>query len=101
MSNMKFDVECVRNCLVKNGIVFTVRSYLYNSNWSKFEDKWIKRFLIKEVECKSDLRDFLKLSGFNSVDEWWEKIEMFCKDKKKYLYLVFVLGQLDSGARGE
>ena len=42
---MRFDVKCVRNCLVENGIVFSVRGYLYNSEWCKgdFGDRWLKR----------------------------------------------------------
>ncbi|KKM16164.1 hypothetical protein LCGC14_1688590 [marine sediment metagenome] len=85
---MNFNVDCVRNCLESNGVVFTVRSYFYNSENSEFNDRKIKRFFIKEINKKEDLIDFVKLSGFGNVEEWWNKIEMFCKFKKKYLYLA-------------
>lgn len=87
---MKFDVDCVRNCLIKNSAVFTVRSYLYEGEWSKFDGKWIKRFLIKEIKSKEDLRDFVKLSGFNTINDWWSKIKVFCGNKRKYLYRVIL-----------
>ena len=87
---MKFNVKCVRDCLLNNKVVFTVRSYLYDNKESEFDGGKIKRFLIREVDCKEDLSDFVKLSGFDSVDEWWDKIVMFCRDKKKYLYLVLI-----------
>ena len=85
---MNFNVDCVRNCLESNGVVFTVRSYFYSNENSEFNNRKLKRFLIKEVYQKTDLNDFVKLSGFESVEDWWGKIEMFCKNKKKYLYLA-------------
>ncbi len=101
---MRFDVKCVKNCLVKNGIVFSVRSYLYDSEWCKSDlgdgDRWLKRILVKEVAGKDDLVDYVKLSGFDSVDEWWKVIEGFCRGKRKWLYLVFVPAQLDAGTGG-
>ena len=85
---MNFNVDCVRNCLESNKVVFTVRSYFYSNENSEFNGRKLKRFLIKEVIDRNDLNDFVKLSGFESVDGWWDKIEMFCKFKRKYLYLV-------------
>ena len=99
---MRFDVKCVRNCLVENGIVFSVRGYLYNSEWCKgdFGDRWLKRIMMKEVADRDDLVDYVKLSGFESVDDWWKVIEGFCRGRRKWLYVVFVPAQLYAGARG-
>jgi len=99
---MRFDVKCVRDCLVENTIVYSVRSYLYDSEWCKsdFSNRRLKRILMKEVAGKDDLVDYVKLSGFDSVDEWWKVIEGFCRGKRKWLYVVFVPAQLDAGSRG-
>ena len=96
---MRFDVKCVRDCLTENGIVYSVRSYLYDSGWCKsdFTSRWLKRILMKEVAGKDDLGDYVKLSGFGSVDEWWRVIEGFCGGKRKWLYVVFVTAQSDAG----
>ena len=87
---MRFDVECVRKCLAKNGVVFTVRGYMYQSEWSKLDNNWIRRLLIKEVNSKGDLEAYVALSGFESIEEWWNKIEEFCRNKRKFLYFVLV-----------
>ena len=92
---MRFDVECVRDCLVRNGIVFTVRGWKYENEWCKSDlgdlgERWLKRILVKEVSSKADLVDYVKLSGFDSVEEWFRVIEGFCRGKRKWLYVVFV-----------
>lgn len=84
---MKFNVKCVRDFLLKNGFVFTVRGYNYNSNTFMFYDNFYSRYKIKNVKCKSDLEDFFKYSGFVSLDDWWKVICLFCKSNK-YLYLI-------------
>ena len=52
---------------------------------------------MKEVAGKDDLGDYVKLSGFGSVDEWWRVIEGFCGGKRKWLYVGFVTAQSDAG----
>ena len=55
---------------------------------------------MKEVADRDDLMDYVKLSGFDSVDDWWKVVEGFCRGRRKWLYVVFVPAQLDAGARG-
>ncbi len=96
---MKFDVECVRNCLVSNEVVFSVRGYYYKSNECDFEGRLYKRSLIGVVECKEDLSDYVKLSGFDNISDWWNKIVDFCGVNKKYLYVI-VLGSRQMSENG-
>ena len=97
MSKMSFSVECVRKCLLENDLVFTVRSYVYRDRLCEFNGRIYKRFLIKEIKCKEDLIEFVELSGFRDVVDWWNKIECFCKYKDKFLYLVVRPKKLDGG----
>ncbi len=80
MSKMRFDVKCVKECLVKNKIVYTVRAW--EGYWviSKVEVDGVglctKKRLIR-VTRKEDLAQYLSLSGFVSLDDWWVKIPSF------------------------
>lgn len=93
MRKMEFAVGCVRECLRREGRVFTVRSYCLEGRFYRFVTVdgiglcW--RELVCQVTCKEDLLKFVHLSGFNSVDEWWNKIVSFCGDKQKWLYKVY------------
>lgn len=76
---MKFDVEVVKNCLLKNKEVYTVRSY---KSFDKFRvvdvdgvDYLCERMDV--VERVEDLEDFVKLSGFEKALDWWNKIRSF------------------------
>ena len=95
MSQMSFNMECVRKCLLENNMVFTVRSYLYRDRLCEFEGRTYKQFLLKEVKRKEDLMDFVDLSGFKNVLDWWNKIECFCKYNNKFLYLVIYPKKID------
>ena len=92
MRKMEFAVGCVVECLRRQGRVFTVRSYCLEGSFYRvvYVDGiglcW--RELVGEVKCKEDLLSFLQFSGFNSVDEWWEKIVSFCGNREKWLYKV-------------
>ena len=94
VGKMGFDVKCVKDCLVKRGKVFTVRSYLLEGINYRFVMVdgvglcW--RELVGEIKGKEDLVKYLDLSGFENVDLWWEKIVGFCGGKKKWLYFVSV-----------
>jgi len=94
MGMMRFDIRCVRNCLVREGVVFTVRSYLVEGVHGRLV--WVDgvgkcwRELVGEVTCKEDLVRFLGLSGFTCVDDWWNKIVGFCGVNQKWLYKVHI-----------
>jgi len=90
---MMFNVECVRKFLKVNGFVFTVRGYMYRSGSIRWSNGigHVQRFRICEVKCMDDLRDYVGASGFRTVEEWWEQIEVFCKNKRKWLYDVRII----------
>lgn len=79
-SKMRFDVACVRACLVKNKKVYTVRTWEGRGEVSRVEVDGIgvcikKR--IRRVISKEDLAEYLDLSGFSSIEDWWAKIRSF------------------------
>ncbi len=77
---MRFDVKCVKECLVKNKIVYTVRAWEGYSALSKVEVDGIglcTKKRIMRLTRKEDLAQYLSLSGFGSLDDWWEKIRSF------------------------
>ncbi len=80
MSKMRFDVKCVKDCLVKNKIVYTVRAWEGCSVISNVEVDGVglctKKRLMR-VTRKEDLAQYLSLSGFVSLDDWWAKIRSF------------------------
>jgi hypothetical protein len=80
MASMRFDVKCVKDCLVNNSIVYTVRSWQGYKELSKVEVEGVglctKKRIIR-VTKKEDLAQYLSLSGFNSLDEWWAKVRSF------------------------
>jgi len=91
MGKMSFFVDCVRDCLIDNGVVFSVRSYdLANADVQVEGVGICRRMRGFEVLDKQDLRKYVKLSGFNNIDDWWIAIEKFCAGKRKWMYLVKV-----------
>ena len=76
---MQFNVPVVKKCLMDNREVYTVRSY---KSFDKFRavdvdgvDYLCERMDV--VKCAEDLEDFVKLSGFESALDWWNKIKGF------------------------
>jgi hypothetical protein len=89
MNKMRFDVKCVKECLKVKGKVFSVRSYCLENCEVFVEGVGIcRRIRGFEVKRKEELERFVKLSGFESVDEWWNKICEFCGGKRKWVYVV-------------
>ena len=89
MRNMSFDVDVVRNCLIENGCVFSVRSYCLENENVKVEGVGVcRRINGFEVKSKDDLVKYVKRSGFESVDDWWNVIERVCRGKRKWMYMV-------------
>ena len=91
MKKMEFKVRCVRECLLREGYVYTVRGYKMSSEWVWVDDvgKCYRKYVM-EVKCKQDLERFVhKYSGFTDIDSWWKVIEGFCAGKQKWLYGVY------------
>ncbi len=80
MYKMRFDIKCVKECLVKNKIVYTVMSWEGYSVISNIEVDGVgpctKKRII-QVTRKEDLAKYLSLSGFDSLEDWWAKIRSF------------------------
>lgn len=91
---MQFNVSCVKNCLVENKEVFTVRKYKSYGLVSavKVEDIGMcRKEFIKIITDKKELLDYVKLSGFESLDDWFNKIRMFISENETmYLYRVII-----------
>jgi hypothetical protein len=89
MNKMRFDVRCVKECLRVKGKVFSVRSYCLENTEVFVEGVGIcRRIRGFEVKGKEELERFVKLSGFESVDDWWNKVDEFCGGKRKWVYVV-------------
>ncbi len=90
MSKMKFDVNCVKECLVNNGRVFTVRSWESYCQESYVDVDGVgkcRKIRISKVSQKEDIAPYVRLSGFDSVDEWWNKVRAFGA-QEGFLFLV-------------
>jgi hypothetical protein len=89
MARMRFDLDNVKDCLVEHGKVFTVRSYwLVNQDVHVEGVGMCRRIRGFEVHSKEDLKRFVKFSGFESVNDWWEAIGSFIGRKRKFMYIV-------------
>ena len=90
---MKFDVPEVRECLMKNGEVYTVRSFESRDRFTVVPVNNLPDCLkekICKIESYKDLTRYTHLSGFKSPLEWWRKIEEM-KATEGWLYHVSVL----------
>ncbi len=90
MNKMKFDVKCVKDCLMNNGRVFTVRSWNGYAQESVVEVDGVgvcDKYRVGRVSGIKSIEGYVKLSGFERVDEWWNAITGFgaCNG---YLFLV-------------
>jgi hypothetical protein len=91
MKKMEFSVRCVRQCLLREQMVYTVRGYDMSNDYVWVDD--IGRCFRRQVcvvENKQDLQRFVTLSGFATVDDWWRAIQGFCAGRRKWLYYVLI-----------
>ena len=91
VKKMEFKARCVRECLLREGYVYTVRGYNMRSEYVEVDGVGVCfRKHVMEVKCKQDLQRFVhKYSGFTDIDSWWKVIEGFCAGKQKWLYAVY------------
>ncbi len=85
MCKMRFDIKCVKECLEKNKIVYTVRSWEGYSVITKVEVDGVgscTKKRIMRVTRKGDLAQYLSLSGFDTLEDWWGKICCFGAPEK-------------------
>lgn len=89
---MKFNVPVVKQCLMEYDEVFTVRSYKSYDKFRAVEVDGIDYLCerIKQVMKPEDIVSFVKLSGFENMNLWWNKIRGFGA-VGGYLYKVSLL----------
>lgn len=76
---MEFDVEVVKECLMRHGVVYTVRSYCSLNKFAVVEvdGKDYVREKVCQISVINDIAGYTELSGFKSKEEWWNKITQF------------------------
>jgi len=80
MYTMRFDVTCVRECLMNNGRVFTVRTWDGSGVETMVNVPGVgqcKKVRIMKVSKKEDIARYIGLSGFDNLDAWWKVINSF------------------------
>ena len=89
---MQFMPE-LRQFLLKNGKIFTVRKFKMKSSLVYVETgERCKRVFLKQILAKDELEPYLKDSGFETLDAWWTKIEYHIPQQGPfYLYQVEIL----------
>lgn len=95
VEKMSFEVKEVREFLIKNGFVYSVRSYKRRNGFVFVEKVGLcyRRF-VRFVESERDIEKYVKWSGFENVDEWVEWIRRF-RVRRGCLYRVNVVEDLD------
>ena len=100
MKKMRFDVKCVREFLWENGIVFSVRGYDYGEVgyvWVFGNGNVYLRKRLGKIVSKNQLVKFVKWSGFENVDDWWNQIRVFVKEgRDMWLYRVDFVCEADN-----
>lgn len=95
---MKFDVKVVRNFLLQNSVVYTVRGYRTAAKFGVVEVDGMDymRTRMQQINAVEDLEDVYLQSGFTSAKDWWKKIEGFGA-VGGYLYKVELLDKVQDG----
>lgn len=93
MPSMSFIPE-LKAFLRERKVIYTVRKY--KMGLAVVEVDGIgkcKRIPIGLIKSKDELGDYVRLSGFSSVDAWWAKIKYFIPNSTdtKYIYKVEIL----------
>jgi len=98
-----FNVQEARDCLETHRIVFTLRKHRRRTGTdiavkgSWYHHERIGRVRIKfvrEVWQPEDLQPYVKLSGFQTAEEWFRVAKKMCKTLPMYLYRVELLPTL-------
>jgi hypothetical protein len=100
MRRMKFVVRKVKECLVREGKVFSVRKWGGVSKESVVfvEDVGVcEKRCVKRIERKEELEEFVGLSGLRSVNEWWKWCVKFGCGEGGWLWEVKVVKREKGG----
>ena len=94
MTEMRF-LPFLRDFLREKREIYTVRKYKMDLRNVVVADIGIcRRIPLGEVVGKIELLEYTRLSGFATLQDWWDKIQQFIpySDMKMYLYHVVVKG---------
>jgi len=96
-----FNVNNVKNCLIKNGEVYTLRKKRRDGldiavtgnryKWNKLGK--VDIIFVKEIKSFVDLIDYLPLSGMPHAKYWYKLASKLHKSKDLFLYNVKFLGE--------
>jgi len=95
MASMSF-IPQLKEFLLTNGIIYTVRKYKMSDAIVNVEDIGeCHRIPVGTVDRKESLIPYVEESGFETIEDWWKKIKYFIPNSwdTKYLYKVEVLGE--------
>lgn len=104
---MWFNVKEARNFLLNNGFVYTLRSKPYRLRSKKtcgldilsyngFGKKGLVYFVfVKRIRENKELKDFVKYSGFNSIEKWLNE----AKENRCLYYVVLIDKILDKSKK--
>ena len=70
MNQMRFDVKCVKECLVKNKIVYTIMSWEGYSALSEVLVNGIRPCIKKRIMCVNGKRDLAMYSSLSGRSQW-------------------------------
>ncbi len=87
---MRFDVKCVLDHLLRHGKVYTLRTYNMRDMTFRLGvdgEKYTRRYVQGPVQV-AQITPYASLSGFDSVDTWWQAAQGFARGRPLYLYLV-------------
>jgi hypothetical protein len=100
MRRMKFVVRKVKECLVREGKVFSVRKWggVGKGSVVFVEDVGVcEKRCVKRIERKEELEEFVGLSGLRSVNEWWKWCVKFGCGEGGWLWEVKVVKREKGG----
>ena len=86
---MKFLPE-LREFLLEHKVIYTVRGYDMKPAWVDVEGVGrCRRTPLGEVHTREELASYVGLSGFLCLEDWADKINEFCYDRR-WLYKIEV-----------
>lgn len=100
MRMMKFVVRKVKECLVREGRVYSVRKWGSVGKESEVfvEDVGVcEKRCVRRIERKDELKEFVGLSGLRSVNEWWKWCVKFGCGEGGWLWEVKVVEREKGG----
>jgi hypothetical protein len=100
MREMRFVVRKVKECLVREGRVFTVRKW---GGVGKGGRVWVEgvgvceKVCLRRIERREELEEFVRLCGLGGVEEWWRWCVKFGCGEGGWLWEVRIVERVGEG----